>query len=180
MRAVIAVTGTPGTGKTAVSKLLAKRLNAELLDLNRLIIEKRFYHVDREGVKVAHLKPLRQEVSKRLRNTRGPVVIDGLLSHLLGKKLITRVVVLRTHPKVLKRRLMRRGYSGKKLQDNLESEALDIILWEAVKEHGEKKVIEIDTTGKRPSRVVNMVLKALKGKLSLRPGRISWLEEFYK
>jgi len=174
---VIAVTGTPGTGKSAFSKLLAKKLNASLVDLNQLILRKKIYHLDCDGVKVAHLKELREEFSKFLKKTPPPVVVDGLLSHFLRKT--THVVVLRTRPKILEKRLKRRGYKGKKLRDNLEAEALDIILWEAVKIHGLKKVYEVDTTGKKPSESVAQFLKGLDGKISLRPGKVSWLEEFF-
>jgi adenylate kinase len=177
---VIAVTGTPGTGKTEVGKALARRLGARIVDLNRLIAEKRCYHLDRDGVKVAHLKSMQREFSKLIRAVKAPVVVEGLLSHLLDKKIIDRVIVLRTDPRVLKRRLLRRGYRNRKLQDNLESEALDIILCEAVDIHGVEKVIEVDTTGKRPPEVANMILTALEGKMDLRPGKISWLEKFYK
>ena len=179
MPQVIAITGTPGTGKTAIGKLLAKKLGARLIDLNKLITEKALYYLDSDGVKVARLKETRQEFAKLLKEIDTPVVVEGLLSHLLGKRLVSKVVVLRTHPRVLRRRLIRRGYRGKKLEDNLESEALDIILWESVHIHGKERVLEVDTTGKRPSEVVSQIFKALKGEISLAPGKISWLEEYF-
>jgi adenylate kinase len=177
---VIAVTGTPGTGKSEFSRRLAKRLRAQLVDLNQLILEKKLFHVDREGVRVAHLGKLRREFSKLVGRWRKPVVVDGLLSHLLGKRVVSHVVVLRTRPRVLERRLKRKGYRGKKLTENLEAEALDIILCEAVWAHGLEKVFELDTTQEKPSKTVAKFLQALKGKISLRPGKVSWLKEFYR
>jgi adenylate kinase len=80
---------------------------------------------------------------------------------------------------VLEKRLRKRGYSAKKIKDNVESEALGIILWEAVKNHGMKKVYEIDMTKMKAQKAVKLFLDALAGKISLRPGKIDWLEEVF-
>lgn len=176
---MIAVTGTPGTGKTVFAEMLAKRLGAELIDLNKLIIERRIYRLDKEGTKVARLGEMRQEFVRVLKLSKGDVIVEGLLAHLLPERSLTHVVVLRTRPRVLKRRLRARGYKGEKLRDNLESEALDVILWEAVKIHGARKVYEIDATRMKPGALVKLFLRALKGEVSLKPGKVSWLEEFY-
>lgn len=178
-RAIISVTGTPGTGKTTFSRELAKRLNARLLDLNQFVSLLGIYELDREGTKVVNLRKMKSEFRKFVEKNRENLVVDGLLSHFLPSSLLTHVVVLRTHPIVLERRLRKRGFRGKKLKDNLESEALDIILWEAVNLHGRSKVYEIDTTGKSVKKCVSDFLMALAGKKSLQPGRISWLEEYF-
>ena len=39
---VILITGTPGTGKTVIAKLLSERLNAEYLSLNDLAFKYNF------------------------------------------------------------------------------------------------------------------------------------------
>jgi adenylate kinase len=177
---VIAITGTPGTGKTAFAKVLTKALGAKLVDLNKLIIEKGIYGVDEEGTKVAKLSEMGREFTRVLKSSKGDVVVEGLLAHFLPGRSLTHVVVLRMRPKVLEQRLKARGYRGKKLRDNLESEALDVILWEAVKAHGMRKVYEIDATRRKPGTSVELFLRALKGNTSLKPGRVRWLEEFYK
>jgi len=178
-RMIISVTGTPGTGKTTFSRELAKRLGAHLLDLNRFVTSLGIYELDAEGTKVVDLRKMKSEFRKFVRKTRRNLVVDGLLSHFLPSTLITHVIVLRTHPRVLEKRLRKRGFKGKKLEDNLESEALDIVLWEAVNIHGEDKVYEIDTTRKSLKKSVSDFLMALKGKKDLRPGKISWLEEYF-
>jgi adenylate kinase len=178
-RLIIAVSGTPGTGKSAFARALARKLDALLVDLNALIKEKRLFKLDVDGTRIADLRGMRAEFARIVRGSSGPIVVEGLLAHLLPTKYLTNIIILRTRPKVLEKRLRARKYSGAKLRDNLEAEALSIILWEAVHEHGAAKVYEIDTTRANVTAAVGLFLKALAGKKSLRPGKIDWLEEFY-
>ena len=178
-RLVIAVSGTPGTGKSVFARALAKRLGASVIELNTLITEKKIYTLDSDGTKLANLSKMRKEFARAIKNSSGPIIAEGLLAHLLQKKLLTHVVVLRTRPKVLERRLRARDYSNAKMRENIEAEALDIILWEAVDAHGIDKIYEIDTTGLKPGAAVDLFSKALKGKTSLKPGKVSWLSEVF-
>jgi adenylate kinase len=178
-RLVIAVSGTPGTGKTSFARSLALKIKAKLVDLNSLIREEGIFELDADGTAVADIRAMRKKFGEILKRTRENVVVEGLLAHFLPSRSITHVVVLRTRPRVLKKRLEKRGYSGSKLQDNLESEALDIILWEAVQAHGKQKIYEIDTTGLKVGEAVKLFLDAMGGKVSLRPGKVDWLEDFY-
>lgn len=179
-RMVIAVSGTPGTGKSIFARALAKKLGAQVIDLNALIKKKRIYRLDGDGTKIANLPKMRKEFVRAIRASRGPVVVEGLLAHLLPKRYLTHVVVLRIRPKILKRRLRARGYSKAKTRENVEAEALDVILWEAVQVQGVDRVYEVDTTRLKPSAAVKLFLDALTGKISLRPGKVNWLEEYYK
>lgn len=176
---MIAVSGTPGTGKSVFARALAKKLGASVIELNTLITKKKIYKLDADGTKIANLPKMREEFARAIKDSGGPVVVEGLLAHLLQKKLLTHVVVLRTRPNVLERRLRVRDYSRTKTRENVEAEALDIILWEAVDAHGIDKIYEIDTTGLKPDAAVDLFLKALEGKTSLRPGKVSWLAEVF-
>jgi adenylate kinase len=179
MRLVVAVSGTPGTGKSVFARALAKKLDAQLVDLNALIKKRKIYKKDSDGTLIVDPQNVRAEFARLIKSLRGPVVVEGLLSHFLQPKFITHVVVLRTKPSVLEKRLRKRRYSSQKIKDNVESEALSVILWEAVKIHGVKKVHEIDTTKLKAQATVKLFLNALAKKISLRPGKIDWLEEVF-
>ncbi|MEM2889942.1 MAG: adenylate kinase family protein [Candidatus Hadarchaeum sp.] len=179
-RLIIAVSGTPGTGKSEFSKKLAEKLQAKLLSLNDFIEENRIYSLDSDGTKVVDVPKLRRCFAKKARDLSGTVVVEGLLAHLLPKKTLDHVVVLRTHPKVLELRLRRRNYPEAKVRENVDAEALDVILWEAVETHGVDKVHEIDTTNLSPEEAVNQFLLAMEGKAVARPGKVDWLEEHFK
>jgi len=81
-------------------------------------------------------------------------------------------IVLRTSPKVLKDRLAKRGYSEKKIRENLEAETLDVILVEAVEWCDQ--VHEIDTTQRSAEETADLVTKIIRGEAKLPPGKIDW------
>lgn len=100
-------------------------------------------------------------------------ILVGHLSHLLTVDLI---IVLRCRPSVLAGRLRERGYSEPKVKENIEAEALDVILVEAAETGG--IVLEIDTTGKSPEEVADAVEEILAGEREKYAiGHIDWSEE---
>ena len=86
------------------------------------------------------------------------------------------VIVLRCRPSVLAKRLKARGYPDRKVAENAEAEALDVILVESV-ETG-REVYEIDTTNITPEEAADAVMSILAGeKEKYAIGNIDWSEE---
>lgn len=174
---VIAVTGTPGTGKSTFSRVLSKDLGYEMLDLNELIEEKDIYELAPDDTRVVDPGDLRNAFDEVVAGKESGLVVDGHLSHLLDPDIVTEVLVLRTDPDILEERLGERDYSEEKLQDNLEAEILDIVLEEAIRKHGEENVYEIDISQMGVSEAVDIFEEALDGERRLEPGSVDWLEE---
>lgn len=189
---IILITGTPGTGKTTISSLLAQKLGCWLVDINRLVEEKKLYNsVDSEkGYKVVDLDALEGELHEMLKfqeesqyfkedskhsDANSCTIIEGHLSHYFPQADL--VVVFRTEPSVLENRLKKRDWKEVKIRENLEAEALDVCTWEAYQIHGDK-VHEVDTSNKTPDEVVSTVLDIISGKLSLPPGNIDFSAYF--
>ncbi|MCD6477047.1 MAG: adenylate kinase family protein [Candidatus Aenigmarchaeota archaeon] len=154
---IIAITGTPGTGKSSIAKDLAKKLNYKLIDLNDIIIKQKLYSgYDRKMrsyvVDINKIKNLKFENN---------VIIEGHLSHFLK---VDKVIVLRCKPEELEKRLKRRKYSKEKIKQNVESELIGIITWEARKYN--KVVYDIDTAKKTKRQVLNTIIKYLKTRRS--------------
>lgn len=100
-------------------------------------------------------------------------ILVGHLSHHLTVDLI---VVLRCRPSVLAIRLGERGYSQDKVKENVEAEALDVILIEAVET--DRPVLEVDTTTKEVPEVVAAMEDILAGEREKYAiGHIDWSEE---
>jgi adenylate kinase len=164
----VAVTGTPGTGKSTATDRLDTDL--DVVHLNEVIREEGLYETvdeDRDSV-VADIESVAERVGDR-----DDVVIDSHLSHHLDAD---RVVVLRCHPEELARRLRERGETDEKAEENAESEALDVILTEAVEGHGLDDVYEIDTTDRDPDEVADEIAAVLSGDREPSAGTVSFID----
>ena len=164
----IALTGTPGTGKTTVAALLPYRV----VDINALVKAGMNFGIDPErGCLDADMDALAKHLAKL--DSDDTTILEGHFSHHFADWSI----VLRLSPSVLGPRLEARGYSVQKKRENLEAEALDVILVEAVELCG--RVDEIDTTEKSPQEVAELVARIIQGRLELPPGQVNWLDEFF-
>lgn len=164
----VALTGTPGTGKTTVADLVETDL--AVVHLNDVIREEDLStgrDAERDSL-VADLDALRERFADR-----EDVVFESHLAHHLP---VDRVVVLRCHPDELTERLQGRGWTGEKVAENVESERLDLLLSEAVAEHGLDRVYELDTTGRPPEAVAQDVAAVLAGEREPSAGEVDFFD----
>lgn len=178
---LIGLTGTPGTGKTSVSRSLESKRNWKVIHLNDIIKEEHLYtEIDEErDAVIADMELVRQHLSEIISEKEDEVIIlESHLAHYIADV----VIILRAYPPELKIRLKARGYSEEKIRENVEAEALDVILVEA--SEWCKKVFEIDTTGKSIEetgqdieKIIDHVLSDSEEELSeYKPGSIDWID----
>lgn len=180
--AAIIISGTPGTGKTTVSKIVAKKLESDLVAVNDLVDEKKIYngYDENKGYKVVDLDALSKEIESTLENSKERyLIVEGHLAHLFeNEDLIDMVIILRARPDVLRKRLDKREWTNSKIQENIEAEALDICIFEAVEIHGEK-VNELDTSDLEMEEVADLIIEVLNGEKNFPPGKLNFLEDLY-
>ena len=166
---IISITGTPGTGKTTLAKLLGERLGSEVVHIAVFAMDEVVESIE-NGTKIVDERKLEEKIKNHI---TGDAIIDGHLSSSFSIGDI--VIVLRTNPKVLEGRLKKKGFGDEKIKENLEAEALDVCLVESLERH--KEVFEIDTTDREAQDVVEDVLKIIDGEgEAFRPGKIDWSE----
>jgi adenylate kinase len=182
---ILALSGTPGTGKSSVGGYIREHHGREylVLDLNKLILEEDLVSGWDEvrGTYEADLDKVEARVKELITSEKRTVILQGHLSHYLKGDAS---IVLRTAPQELEKRLRERGYRSAKIRENVEAEALDVILveaWEAW-----ERVYEIDTTGKTVPIVAEEVLEVIENikqgrgeeLIPYKPGRIDWSRYF--
>ena len=184
---IISLTGTPGTGKTTVCEVIREhsqyRKQFIVIDVNKIVLDEKLYtgkdeardtyEADMDKLQVR----MKQEIDKKPAGS--DIIMEGHLSHLLPADA---VIVLRAHPVALRKRLgKRKNYSFRKVKENANAEALDVILVEATQRN--KSVFEINTTNMNVIAVVKSVISVIEtlkmGKTpeEFLPGKINWIEQ---
>ena len=146
---VIIVTGTPGTGKTALSMKLAKKLAFRYLDVGSIIKKYNFSdgYDEKRKTHIVDTKKLNRELVKEIMNckkTEKGVIIDSHLSHYLPKKYVDLCIVTKCNLRVLEKRLRKKKYFKAKIRENMDVEIFDICLNEA--KENKHKIFIVDTT----------------------------------
>ncbi len=166
----ITLSGTPGTGKTQTSKTLVKKLNYRLININKYAKDKNLI----TGKDIYRKTQIIDEkkLKKESKNIQDNTIIEGHLAHYCKSDI---TIILRTNPDTLRVRLKKRHWPKKKIEENIDSEALDIILQEAVADN--KNVFEIDTTKSTPQQTATTIINITKNRESKKqhiPGKINW------
>ena len=151
----IALTGTPGTGKTTLSK----KLNYNIVSINQSYPEISDGK-NENGDWLINLDKLLDNIEVAKYNN---TVFEGHVSHFLEN--LDLIIVLRCHPSKLQERLEERNYNQEKIRENIEAEALNIISEEAIDSYGEEKVFELDTSSSDLDESVNLLNDIINGNI---------------
>ena len=175
---LIAITGVPGTGKSSLGRHLSEA-GETVIDINATVIEYDFIlgrDEERDSLDV-DINGLTGFVLALEGKDSRNIFLEGHVSHLLP---VDKVVVLRCRPEVLKTRLEERGWSGEKVRENLEAEAMAVITQEAVEAGLDS--YEIDVTDIKVEDIAGIVQGILQGAglEEHRPGKIDFFEEIMK
>jgi len=139
----IIITGTPGVGKSSHCELLAEATELRHISINQVAKDKGCLESYDNEFKtwIVDEDRLLSEVEADLEH--GGNIIDWHVCEIFPERLIDLVVVLRVDSTTLYDRLKSRDYPEKKLQENLDSEIMQVILDEAQESYDEKIVIEL-------------------------------------
>jgi adenylate kinase len=158
------ITGTPGTGKTSVAEMLqgrGYRVIHQKDTVGPYILEK---DSERETLVIDEERWAEEFVPEE-------GFIEGHLVHLLP---CDAVIVLRCRPDQLAERLSARNYPAEKIRENVEAEALDVILIETLELFEARQVYELDTTDKSVRECCDMIERFVRGETPATFGNIDW------
>lgn len=175
MNNAIFISGTPCTGKTTVSEVLADRLDCKLIKINDLAIENNFVlGIDEDkGYKVIDIDSLNEKVLEIIDSHDGMIIFEGHLSHLCDGA--DKVIILRVRPEILEKRLAKRKYSKAKIRENLEAEAMGVCSAEAFDKYGDN-VFEIDVTDLSIDDTSDLINCVISGNGDFHVGSVDFMD----
>ncbi len=148
----IVLTGSPGTGKTTLSKIIAEKLGLELISIKEFVEDNNLLN----GIEVDV-----QELKKAFEylNDADDFLIEG---HLACEIKIPAdfIFVLRSDPERLRELYRERGYDDEKIKENLLAEMLDYCTQKSEKNYG--RVLEVDTTARSIDETVAVIIDAVR------------------
>ena len=156
----IIITGSPGVGKHTIAKEIERTWKiSELIDINKIAIDAGLVEQGQDALDVdvnklkKHLEPIVSDIPRLHWMGRTGLVVGHLAPYVLDGKSFNPCIVLRKNPYKLLDIYKKRGYTEKKMKDNLGSEILGIITNDAIKNFGQEKTFQVDTTDHTPKEL---------------------------
>jgi len=170
----LVITGNPGVGKHTSAKIIAEKLDAEIIDINKVAIgNNAIAKKTSKGLDV-DTKKLSRLLAKALAAKKDLIIVGHLAPYVLKPAGVDMVAVLRRSPYELEKTFEKRKYTAEKSRENMASEILGVSLYDSLKTFGKRKVAEFDTTGKTPEQTAGEIISTLQKK-SPKKTVIDWL-----
>ncbi len=170
------ITGNPGTGKHTIAKSISKKLDLEIIDINKIAIEQKLVKKN-DGVLDVDVNKLKKIIDKKA--SKNFILIGHLAPYVVSAKNIEVAVVLRKSPYRLQSTYKKRKYSSKKSLENLGSEILGITYYDTIREFGQKKTFQIDTSNRTISDTVKKA-ESIFRKTRTKDDKVDWLQMVLK
>lgn len=141
----ILITGTPGTGKSTLSSEISEACNMEWINISELAKANNYFEEYDESLACHVLDEDRivEELEDKI--TEGGKIVDYHGCDFFPENWFDIVFVLTTDNTVLYDRLVKRGYSGKKLENNIQCEIFQTLLDEAKSSYDEHIVHKLNS-----------------------------------
>jgi adenylate kinase len=171
----LVITGNPGVGKHTSARLIAKKIGADIIDINKVALDNKAIARKTDHGLDVDVKRLNDLIATALKSKKDLVIVGHLAPYVVKAANITMAAVLRRSPYSLQETLEKRGYSYSKVRENTSAEILGVSLYDSIKAFGKRKVAEFDTTGKKPDETAEEVMATLKKKMPRQTGVVDWL-----
>ena len=166
----IVITGNPGVGKHTVTAELSERLNLQTIDVNKIAKNENRRDKIANSIEV-DTKKLEQIFDDKFYKNK--IIVGHLSPYILKKKDVRIMIVLRRSPYELEKVYENRNYSSEKITENIGSEILGVIAYDALKKFQEK-VFQVNTTNTTINETVEKILSIIRNEKGSE--MVDWLE----
>lgn len=164
------ITGSPGVGKHTISAEISKRSKIPILDVNTVAKESGLFEKNGQTNDV-DVDKLAKIIEKKI--TKPLLIVGHLAPYVVGENHIKKAIVLRKNPYQLIPIYEKRGYSAEKIKDNIGSEILGVILYDALEKFGPEKTLQVDVTSKTIAELAKKVIEIINGEIFTE--EVDWL-----
>jgi adenylate kinase len=186
---ILIVSGTPGTGKTTISKNISNYIKAKVISLNELAISENLivkYDAKRETSVINNKKIISfliELIEDYKKEDLEFLIIESHFSDIVPEQYINFVIILRCDPDELYNRLKRRGYKREKIRENVQSEILGNCVNYFINKPLNIPILEIDTTNVSIESITKTIVDILRKKIDIDDfyaGKVDWLEKLFQ
>lgn len=141
----ILVTGTPGTGKTTTSEMIAEVTGLEHVNVGEIVKQKQLHegYLEEFDTHVLDEDKLLDELEEILKE--GGKVVDFHTCEIFPERWFDLVLVLRADTSSLYDRMVKRGYNKRKIDENMECEIMQVVLETAHESYAPEIVVELQS-----------------------------------
>lgn len=164
----ILIVGTPGTGKTSLSKKLEKNLEGyKRIELSKAIKKHKLYKEwdDEMGASIFDEKLVRNYLKGQLNKYNSKnigIILDFHSVSFLKKKWFDLVFCLNTETHILFDRLEKRGYSQEKVRENVECEIFKVVRYDAAEIFSDEQLVDLQSnTAHEQRHNIKLILKKI-------------------
>lgn len=185
----IVISGTPGCGKTSVTKELSELIDAKFISLNELSLSNKFsfdYDKERKTYIVdfkIFLPYILKKIEKIKKDNPQFLIIESHFSDVIPNKFIDWVFILRCEPDELIRRLEAKNFEIKKITENVQAEILGNCVNYFLKKKIKSPIYEIDTSNLSIIDVAQIIISIVFNKRNTEKyqiGNVDWLEQLFQ
>ena len=166
------ITGNPGTGKHTIAKQISRKLNLEVIDINKVAIEEGVFKKN-NGILDVDVNKLKKIINRI--DSENSVLVGHLAPYVISPKNVEIAIVLRKNPYKLQSVYKKRKYTAKKALENLGSEILGITYSDTIHEFGREKTFQIDTSDKSISLTSKKAESVFRG-IKVKEDNVDWLQ----
>lgn len=164
---VIIISGTPGTGKTAIASYLNEKFEILSINLGEFAVKNQFILADDpyRDTKIIDEEKLVSAIINEIKRTADPhLIIEGHYADIIPNEFILTAVILRTDPFVLEERLKLRNYSEDKIKENIQAEILSDCGSYLLEKDLNNPIFEFDTSTLAIEQIGNEIFDLAIGK----------------
>jgi adenylate kinase len=166
----IVITGNPGVGKHTIADEIAKKLELEIIDINKIAKESGLFEKNQD-VNDVDVEKLGEII--KIKNSGENITVGHLAPYVLEKNQIKIIIILRRNPYDLLSVYKDRKYTDKKSKENAGSEVLGIIAHDTINKFQEKS-FQINISEKSIEEVVRKTIDVISSNKGSE--EVDWLD----